>query len=114
MPETTVAIALMNHLRKERAAILAGDFKEIDDLYSFKETIFKNLALLQLSGNELATIQDALEKNQQLLRASIEGISSAKARLSALREVREGLRVYDQSGQFADVSNVQNEINKRT
>ncbi|MDO7608169.1 MAG: flagellar protein FlgN [Loktanella sp.] len=114
MPDSTVAIAFMSHLRKERAAILAGDFKEIDDLYSSKETIFKDLALQHLSGNELATIQDALEKNQQLLRASIEGVSSAKARLSALREVREGLRVYDQSGQFADVSNGQNEINKRT
>jgi len=115
MPDSTVAIAFMSHLRKERAAILAGDFKEIDDLYSSKETIFKDLALQHLSGNELATIQDALEKkNQQLLRASIEGVSSAKARLSALREVREGLRVYDQSGQFADVSNGQNEIYKRT
>jgi hypothetical protein len=62
MPDSTVAIAFMSHLRKERAAILAGDFKEIDDLYSSKETIFKDLALQHLSGNELATIQDALEK----------------------------------------------------
>lgn len=114
MPESTVAIAVMSHLRKERAAILAGDFREIDALFPLKESIFHDLALQDLSATDLAVIKDGLARNQQLLRSSIDGVASAKARLAALREVREGLRVYDQSGQFAQTSYRQSEINKRT
>jgi hypothetical protein len=114
MPETSVNIALINHLQKERAAILAGDFREIDALFPLKEEFFRALAHQKLKTSELIEIQSVLAKNQRLLRSSIDGVKSAKARLTALREVRQGLRVYDQSGQFSAVSSAQNEINKRT
>jgi hypothetical protein len=42
-----------------------------------------------------------LARNQALLAAALKGISAARLRLTALKAVRDGLQVYDQSGRFA-------------
>lgn len=105
---------LRSVLKEERKAIISADFSEIDTLSNIKQALFENFDTGLTNVEELREIRDELVRNQLLLQASIKGVASARARLNALREVREELRVYDQSGRFSPVSTDSQGIVKRT
>jgi flagellar biosynthesis/type III secretory pathway chaperone len=94
-------IDLLTLLEQENLAIIAGDYPALDLLADRKQALFEALPSLRLSQDDLRAISGSLVRNKSLLAAAIKGIAAARTRLAALRAVREGLQVYDRSGQFA-------------
>ncbi|WP_322893023.1 MULTISPECIES: flagellar protein FlgN [unclassified Yoonia] len=92
---------LLTLLAAEAAAIIAGDYAALDNLAARKTALIDHLPQALAQSQDLRLVADALTQNQALLGAAITGIGAARDRLAALRKVREGLQVYDQSGQFA-------------
>lgn len=88
-------------LETEADAILAGKYTVIDDLAARKADLFSALQRVPPPADDLRKISELLVRNQAMLAAAIRGISAARLRLEALRAVRDGLQVYDQSGRFA-------------
>ncbi|WP_245541138.1 flagellar protein FlgN [Yoonia vestfoldensis] len=88
-------------LETETAAIIAGEYAVLDDLAGRKQDLLTHLQHIPTATGDLQTIGRLLARNQSLLAAAIKGISAARVRLAALQAVRDGLQVYDQSGQFA-------------
>lgn len=97
-PTTT---ELRSLLETETAAILAGDYALLDDLAPRKDQLFHELQQAPRAAADLRAISQMLARNRALLGAALKGISAARLRLTALKAVRDGLQVYDQSGRFA-------------
>jgi len=90
-------------LDRERTAIRTADFEKLAGLADEKAMLFDVLPNSQTSQSDLAQIKRQIEENQTLLSAAISGVAAAQDRLKAVRHVREGLSIYDQSGQIAKV-----------
>lgn len=112
MRETAV-IDLAALLDSENAAIIAGDYAALDALAPRKLQLFDALTGLQIPKADLRMIAGKLANNQSLLAAAIKGIGAARSRLAALRAVRDGLQVYDRSGQFASTPLIRPELVKK-
>lgn len=101
-------------LEQERAAIATADFDKIDALATSKQALFDQTLKLVKNKVALSEIQTALVRNQALFLAAIEGVSAARHRISAMREVRDNLRIYDQSGRIAQVASKAPDLSKRS
>ena len=84
----------------ERKAILAADFATIERLFDAKEALINKIRDLS-SADDLKhlDVHQKLMRNQELLTAAMQGIRTVADRLSALRQVKEGLHTYDARGQ---------------
>ncbi|MFD1510118.1 flagellar biosynthesis protein FlgN [Lacimonas salitolerans] len=94
--QNMICDALEDLLDRERAALLAGDIEGLGRLADEKERL-----LTQVSGHEhtrLDGLQAKAARNQELLNSALEGIRAVASRLQALRDVRNTLNTYDQSG----------------
>lgn len=100
-------------LDRENAAIIAGDYATLDALAARKQLLFDTLTGIAFAEPDLRVISGKLARNQSLLAAAIKGIAAARSRLAALRAVRDGLQVYDQSGQFATTPLTRPELVKK-
>ncbi|ARU02599.1 flagellar protein FlgN [Yoonia vestfoldensis] len=100
MRDPTIA-QLRSLLEAETTAILAGQYAVLDDLAARKDQLFDDLQQAPRTATDLRAISGLLTRNQALLAAALKGISAARLRLTALKAVRDGLQVYDQSGRFA-------------
>ncbi|WP_458791919.1 flagellar protein FlgN [Yoonia sp. MH D7] len=105
---------LIELLELERAAIISADFDKIDLLASSKQALFGRLLAQTKDKKSLIEIHTALLRNQSLFQSAIDGVSAARTRLGALREVRDNLRVYDQSGRMAQVVARSPDLSKRS
>ena len=103
-------LALLDH---ERAAIRNADYETLDQLAAEKETLFRALNSSNPDKADLATIKKRLDENQKLLAAAIKGVTDAQGRLSAMRQVREELSVYDQTGHVSKVQTRRSELEKK-
>ena len=92
---------LLDLLATEAEAIITGHYDVLDGLVTDKLALFDHLPNAQASPQDLRLIAQNISRNQTLLAAAMKGVSIAKDRLTALQKVRDGLQVYDQSGQFA-------------
>ncbi|MBQ2261879.1 MAG: flagellar protein FlgN [Loktanella sp.] len=101
MPRDPCLTELLTLLNAETFAITQGDYAVLDDLVARKLALFELLQQARATPQDLRLVSDHLAQNQLLLEAARKGIGAASDRLSALRKVRDGLQVYDQSGQFA-------------
>ena len=101
-------------LERERAAIIVADFDKVDSLALAKQKLFDQSLTQIKNKNDLAEIRTALLRNQALFQAAIDGVSAARSRLNALREVRDNLRVYDESGRIAQVAARSPDLSKRS
>ncbi|MBR2573341.1 MAG: flagellar protein FlgN [Loktanella sp.] len=97
----STATELRSLLETEIAAILAGQYDVLDDLAARKDQLFHELQQAPRAAADLRAISRMLARNQALLAAALKGISAARLRLTALKAVRDGLQVYDQTGRFA-------------
>ena len=102
MPDP-ICQSILKLLADERAAIKDAQFAKLEGLLSQKERLFAALPSSTPTPSELKEIKQRLDTNQSLLNAAITGVADAQVRIAALRNVREGLSVYDQSGQIAQV-----------
>jgi hypothetical protein len=97
----------------ENAAILRGDFAAIDALSKRKATLVSALSRQPITADDIGMIKTKIVRNQVLLRAAIQGVTAARTRLAALRDVRDGLQVYDRSGQFANLPKPRPDLEKK-
>lgn len=110
----SIGKALTATLELERQAIVLGKFATVDELASVKQDLFDQFLKTRPKAKEMEPIRLALLRNQSLFSSALAGVQSAKVRLNALREVREGLRVYDESGRVAQVTSKSPELSKHT
>lgn len=103
MSDRTIA-QLRDLLTAEREALRSAAFDDLDDLAARKAQIFAALIREKPDRNQIAGISRQMADNQQLLASAIAGIKAARNRIEALRQVRQELTVYDQSGQMAKVA----------
>ena len=101
-------------LQTEKDAIIAADFDRIDQLAAKKTNLFTDLYLRALSKTELFNVQNMLQQNETLLRASATGVRNARNRIDTLKDVSAGLRIYDQSGQVEQIKNTNSGIDKQS
>lgn len=105
---------LIQLLEQERAAIACADFDKVDSLAASKQTLFDQSLGRVKDKKALAEIHAALLRNQTLFQAAIDGVSAARVRIEALREVRDTLRVYDETGRMAQVAARSPDLSKRS
>jgi len=98
----------------ERQAIMKGDFSELDKFATQKIALFDALNDSRPSSDQLHAIQFSLRHNEALLSAAISGVSAARTRLAALREVKDELRVYTAQGHMAPAPIARKGMNKRS
>lgn len=93
-------VAIMQILLAEQSALVSGQYEVLDTLLPQKQTIFDTLdrPFDMRDGQKIAGL---LAQNERLLAAAIKGFRAARDRIDVVRKVRDGLQVYDQSGQFA-------------
>ena len=87
-------------LDAERAALLKGDLESIADLLPAKEALIGTMN--DTPPDDLAAVQalgGKVRRNQLLLDGALEGIRAAVPRMSAMREIREGIETYSADGQ---------------
>ena len=92
-------------LDDERAALLAGDLEKIARLHDRKAGLIERLRVLDLQdAKQIQQISDKIGRNQQLLGAAIDGIRAVASRIAAVRQVRENLDTYDETGQKKSIA----------
>ena len=112
MPTDTVS-DILDLLDRERDALRTGLFQDLDALGDTKQRLFAKLTQGAPEVSDLKQIKVRLSENKKLFSAAIRGVSAARDRIDALQNVREGLNVYDQSGQMAKVSTGQPVLRKK-
>ncbi|MFT5629129.1 MAG: hypothetical protein ACI82I_002634 [Gammaproteobacteria bacterium] len=110
----STAVKLLKLLSRERKAIIQADFLTVDQCVAEKEILLTTLTNSPLAAEALALIRIALEENQTLLTSAIAGVQAARTRVAELKDVRMGLRVYDQTGQIAQVQTRTTGLSKRS
>ena len=105
---------LLELLNREREAIIQADFLTVDHCVVEKETLLSALKNSPMVAGALTQIRSALEENQTLLTSAIAGVQAAQTRVAELKDVRMGLRVYDQTGQIAQVQTRNTGFSKRS
>lgn len=86
-------------LDRERLALIRGDLDRLHRLLPEKTSLIDRLNDLdQIEHSALQHVQDKLQRNQVLLNSAMEGIRAVAERMSALRQIRQGLDIYDPSG----------------
>jgi hypothetical protein len=112
MPDQ-ISKRLLAILANERLAIRTANFAVLDTFAAEKSALFDALPTSQTVPADLLAIKACLAENQTLLRAAISGISEAQNRIMAMRNVRDGLSIYDQSGRIAKVQTCRPEMEKK-
>ncbi|SDW89930.1 hypothetical protein [Roseicitreum antarcticum] len=93
---------MLRVLEEERGALLAANFAALPGLLTRKEKLLT--ALTQLDPAEIdPEVEVRLIRNQALLRASMEGIATARAAFAGLKAGAE-FRTYDRRGNSRAVS----------
>lgn len=112
--DKSISNELFAILEKERAAIVSAKFDVIDEVAPIKEALFNAFIAQKNIGHLLPRLRQMLARNQDLLQAAMTGVESAQARLKALREVRNELRVYDPSGQISVTLSQKQRLSRRS
>ena len=89
---------LLGLLEQERAALLKGDYVDLDRIAPAKQKLLARLADQALSDAGMKRVSHAIRRNQSLLAAAIDGMRAAQGKMSRLREQRSGFSTYDRSG----------------
>ena len=105
---------LLELLNREREAITQADFLAVDHYVAKKETLLTALNNSPVVTGMLTKIRSAVEENQPLLTSAIAGVQAARTYVAELKDVRMGLRVYDQTGQIARVQTRNTGLSKRS
>ena len=104
--------AIDDHLLKERAALLAGDFARLAELSDRKTPLFRALSTSGLEPPVLQRIAETVRRNQVLLAATIAGIKEASARIEGYR-AGHGFLTYGKEGLRESVDGVRTTLQRR-
>ena len=108
--KTAALLALLN---EERAALLKGDYVDLDRLSPSKQKMLASLPEHALSESNLKRVAHAIRRNQSLLAAAIDGIRAAQGKMSNLRAQRASFTTYDRSGSQRPVGEAQSVIERK-
>jgi flagellar biosynthesis/type III secretory pathway chaperone len=100
-------------LDDERTALLTARYEALVPLESAKTALLAQFAQATTSQEQLVGIKKKMDENQGLLEAAIAGTQAARDRIEALRNVRQGLSVYDKSGNLAMVPSQQSVVERK-
>lgn len=90
--------ALLKLLDEERAALLRGDYADLDRLAPSKQKLLARIGESALSEQNMQRVAHAVRRNQSLLAAAIDGMRAAKGRIDGMRQQRSSFSTYDKSG----------------
>tara|TARA_B110000902_G_scaffold210825_1_gene241332 strand:+ start:316 stop:657 length:342 start_codon:yes stop_codon:yes gene_type:complete len=110
----STATQLLEILNHEREAIIQANFLAVDHCVAKKETLLTALNNSPVVTRTLTKIRSALKENQTLITSAIAGVQAARTRVAELKDVRMGLRVYDQTRQIAQVQTRNTGLSKRS
>lgn len=96
--------AIEDLLKRERAAILAGDIDKLAGFAPEKEHLLSRLRTPEEQPLALEKLRQQADQNRQLLAASAKGIRAARQRLEALISGQSELRTYTPEGRAQDLS----------
>lgn len=100
-------------LEQEKAALLTGHYDVLGPLEQQKEHALGLLNTGNTSKAALSHIHIRISKNQELLKAAISGISVARDRIDALKNVQNSLSVYDHAGKMEMVMTRSGAVEKK-
>ncbi|MFQ1700429.1 flagellar protein FlgN [Loktanella agnita] len=98
---------------EERTAIKTASFDALQPLAAAKQKLFDQMRLADMAKDDLDLIRERQSENQALLAAAISGVNAARNRITELQNVREGLSVYNRSGQMNKVPTRLPELEKK-
>ncbi|KJZ21141.1 hypothetical protein [Loktanella sp. S4079] len=104
---------LLNLLEAEATAIRNGEFSNLDEMRTRKETLFDAFKVGNPTEKEVENLRATILRNQSLFEAALSGIRAARSRIAALQNVRSGLSTYDQSGALSRVEIHHPQIEKK-
>lgn len=108
-----VISALHAVLDAERAALLGANYGTLGPIAASKEQLLGQLSSTSDQMTGLQEIKTRIAANQALLRAAINGVAAAKARVAALQNVRDELGIYDQTGKLEKAVNCGGSLEKK-
>lgn len=83
----------------ERQALLNGNLEALADIVDEKETLIDALNALEFGTPEdIAPVNEKVERNQVLLEQALQGIRSVARRLADIRQSRKTFDTYDRMG----------------
>ncbi|MEO1637948.1 MAG: flagellar protein FlgN [Pseudomonadota bacterium] len=100
-------------LSDEKGAILAANYEALPGIAQVKADLLAQIDGSRLPPAKLRGVKARIDANQALLQAAMNGVQAAQGRLAALKEVRDGLGVYDQSGTRDVVRTVRSTLEKK-
>lgn len=89
---------LLRVLEAERNTLKAGDFDQLEELASQKETMLVRLEHSALRKKEIREIRDEILRGQGILSAAINGLISAQGILKGDVSKSASLLVYNKAG----------------
>lgn len=104
---------LRDLLSRERSALLAGRYDQLDDIAARKLDLLTSLAAKPPGREELVDLRDRLQSNQALTEAALGGVKAAKARIDALLSVETALTTYGRDGNLAVRTTPESRIEKK-
>lgn len=91
-------------LKRERAALLAGDFVALEGLLAEKEDLITALKPNgDVAPSALKHLGEQIRRNQLLLDSALDGIREVSDRMLALQKARSGLATYGSDGVKHDI-----------
>ncbi len=109
-PDVAVS-ALIDLMRLEREAILAGDFSEIEGFAARKSALLESIA--GAKPERLRYAKRAASENLQLLDAALKGVRSAQQRLNLILKAQSGFNSYDTRGRSRGIGPGSSTVEKR-
>ena len=92
-------IGLDRLLEKERTYLISGDLEALKKIPSEKKAFLERIAMHRSNDEPgLASLLEKLERNQRLLRRSIEGVQVVADKMRELHRVQIGFDSYDRVG----------------
>lgn len=88
-------------LEVEREALLAGDFKGLQELEPEKTALLERLLGTGLEADAAKVLLGAVRRNDVLFEAALDGLRGAILRLSELQDLRSGFQGYAPDGQIS-------------
>lgn len=99
----------------ERQKLLEGDLEALADIVDEKEALIDALNKIEFESNEeVAPVNDKVQRNQALLEQALNGIRSVARRLADIRQNRKAFDTYDRQGQKNRIEGeARNSVEKR-
>ena len=94
---------LQDILKLERNALLHGHYDALTEITKSKQAVLMKLDQDRHQSASLEVVKSLISENQRLTAAALRGISVAKERIATLKQIRDGLTIYDPSGKVSMV-----------